>query len=251
MAAWPEVDRRSCREWRESPAPGGAIWIFASAAIVQHTSDADEHLIEVPRVSRSGSSPTQPSSEVGTELSAPKSDALMRDHHATLGQDQLDVTQTEAEDVIPLHRVTDDLGRQPMPRVGGRLWRHSVNLARLPSKRQSRLTCNAFSPDSAAIATRALKSALCCFLFTPTSRLSGPGQPTAYPAVQKTGPPQTKAGLVGWPVRDLVLLPRDVVAAIPVSPDRASIRGWKRAPFPIPTGFQAPMSRSIHHAGAE
>src|SRR6201993_1883481 len=29
-----------------------------------------------------------------------------------------------------------------------------------------------FSPDSAAIATRALKSALCCFLFTPTSHAS-------------------------------------------------------------------------------
>src|SRR6266436_179902 len=29
-----------------------------------------------------------------------------------------------------------------------------------------------FSPESAAIATRALKAALCCFLFTPTSHAS-------------------------------------------------------------------------------
>jgi hypothetical protein len=33
-------------------------------------------------------------------------------------------------------------------------------------------SASVFSPDSAAIATRALKSALCCFLFTPTSHAS-------------------------------------------------------------------------------
>ena len=44
-----------------------------------------------------------------------------------------------------------------------------------------------FSPDSAAIATRALKSALCCFLFTLTSHASLDRQSSAYPTVQKTG----------------------------------------------------------------
>src|SRR5947209_15593065 len=44
-----------------------------------------------------------------------------------------------------------------------------------------------FSPDSAAIAARALNSALCCFLFTPTSHVLWTGQPLAYPAVQKSG----------------------------------------------------------------
>src|SRR5271154_1408926 len=44
-----------------------------------------------------------------------------------------------------------------------------------------------FSPDSAAIATRALKSALCCFLFTPTFMPRWTGQTLAYPTVQKTG----------------------------------------------------------------
>src|SRR5215471_12524033 len=44
-----------------------------------------------------------------------------------------------------------------------------------------------FSPDSDAIATRALNSALCCFLFTPTSHVLWTGQPLAYPAVQKSG----------------------------------------------------------------
>src|SRR6185437_11398770 len=44
-----------------------------------------------------------------------------------------------------------------------------------------------FSPESDAIATRALNSALCCFLFTPTSHVLWTGQPLAYPAVQKSG----------------------------------------------------------------
>src|SRR6202007_1188978 len=44
-----------------------------------------------------------------------------------------------------------------------------------------------FSPDSDAIATRALNSALCCFLFMPTSHVLWTGQPLAYPAVQKSG----------------------------------------------------------------
>jgi len=32
-----------------------------------------------------------------------------------------------------------------------------------------------------------LNSALCCFLFTPTSHVLWTGQPLAYPAVQKSG----------------------------------------------------------------
>src|SRR5215813_748444 len=43
------------------------------------------------------------------------------------------------------------------------------------------------SPDSDAMATRALNSALCCFLFTPTSHVLWTGQLLAYPAVQKSG----------------------------------------------------------------
>src|SRR5438105_10459510 len=44
-----------------------------------------------------------------------------------------------------------------------------------------------FSPDSDAIATRALNSALCCFLFMPTSHAPLDRSALAYPAVQKSG----------------------------------------------------------------
>jgi hypothetical protein len=80
---------------------------------MQHTADADEHFIQVPRVPRQRSS----SGKVGTELPAPVSDAFMHGHDTAFSQDQLDVAQTEAEDVIQPHGVTDDLSREAMPGI--------------------------------------------------------------------------------------------------------------------------------------
>ncbi len=55
----------------------------------------------------------------------------MGDHHAAFGQDQLDVAQAEAENVIQPHGMADDLGRKPMAAIEGRLCRHPISLARL------------------------------------------------------------------------------------------------------------------------
>ena len=64
----------------------------------------------------------------------------MGHHDAALGQDQLDVTQAQAEDVIQPHGVADDLGRKPVPGIGGGFECHAVSLARPSSQRQPRLT---------------------------------------------------------------------------------------------------------------
>jgi len=45
---------------------------------------------------------------------APMPNAFMGHHDATFRQDQLDITQAEAEDVIQPDRVADDLGRKPV-----------------------------------------------------------------------------------------------------------------------------------------
>ena len=100
--------------------------------IVQHTSDADEHLVQVPRVARLRSASAQPPGEVGTELKAPMPNAFMGHHDATFRQDQLDITQAEAEDVIQPDRVADDLGRKPVSWIRGGFRCHSVSLAYLP-----------------------------------------------------------------------------------------------------------------------
>jgi len=43
----------------------------------------------------------------------------MGHHDAAFGQDQLNVTQAQAEGVIPPHGVVDDLGRKPVPGIEG------------------------------------------------------------------------------------------------------------------------------------
>src|SRR5579872_6095061 len=108
---------------------------------MQHAPDADEHLIQVPGVPWAGSSPTEASGELGAEFVAPVPDALVSDHHAALGQDQLDVAQTEAEDVIQPHGVADDFSGKAVATVRGGFRCHPMSLARLPSERQSRVTC--------------------------------------------------------------------------------------------------------------
>jgi hypothetical protein len=50
-------------------------------------------------------------------------------------------------------------------------------------------SADVFSPDSDAIATRALNSALCCFLFMPMSHVLWTGQSLAYPASRNSEPP--------------------------------------------------------------
>lgn len=74
---------------------------------MQRALDADEYLVEVPGIPRVGSPPTQPLGELSTELMAPVPDALASDHHAAFGQDQLDITQTEADHMIEPHRVAE------------------------------------------------------------------------------------------------------------------------------------------------
>ena len=52
---------------------------------------------------------------------APVADTLAGDQDATLGQDELDVAQTEAEHVIQPTGVADDLTRKAMTAIQGRL----------------------------------------------------------------------------------------------------------------------------------
>ncbi len=88
-----------------------AVLIHRTPQIMQHAIDADEHLIEVPRVSRPGSPAAQPPGKISPELPTPVSDALVSDDNPALGQDKLDIAQTEAEYVIQPDRVADDLSR--------------------------------------------------------------------------------------------------------------------------------------------
>ena len=62
---------------------------------------------------------------------------LIGDDNTTLSQEQLDIPQTEAKDVIQPDSVADDLGREPMTtvQVGRRL--HAASLTRLQAAGQA------------------------------------------------------------------------------------------------------------------
>jgi hypothetical protein len=55
-----------------------------------------QRLIQMPAVPGSWPSPAPSFGKLGAELFAPVPDALMADHHAAFGQDQLDIPQAEA-----------------------------------------------------------------------------------------------------------------------------------------------------------
>jgi len=69
-----------------------AVLVHRTPQIMQRATDADEHFVEMPGVSRLRPSPAKPSGEVGTELQAPVPNALVRYQDAAFGQDKLNIT---------------------------------------------------------------------------------------------------------------------------------------------------------------
>jgi hypothetical protein len=67
-------------------------------------------------------------------------DAFVRDGYAAFGQDQLDVTQTEAEHMIQPHGMTDDLGWKAMATIRPALGCHPASFACLASRHQPGLS---------------------------------------------------------------------------------------------------------------
>ena len=57
----------------------------------------------------------------------------MGHHNAAFGQDQLDVTQAQAEDVIQPHGMADDLNRKPVPVIGDEFGMLSASPGQRPS----------------------------------------------------------------------------------------------------------------------
>ena len=100
----------------------------------------NEHLVQVPLVTRPGPPPAQFVGEARTELQTPSADILVRNNPTALGKDQLDIPKAQAEDVLESDRVADDLSRKAMPivRVRGRV--HPTILAQTAPARQSGLT---------------------------------------------------------------------------------------------------------------
>ena len=105
------------------------VLVHCAPEVMQLAINLQEHLIKVPGVARLRPALTELAGEVGAELEAPLTDALMADDNAPLGQDKLHLAQAQAEHVVQPDGVADDLGWEAVARVGGGLGRH---LAILP-----------------------------------------------------------------------------------------------------------------------
>ena len=117
--------------WLNQDVEHNAVLIHGTPKIVLHALDPDEHLVHVPLVSRPWSAASQAARECLAELLAPLTNGLIRDNDATFSQQQLNISQAEAEHVIQPDRVADDLGRKAVAvvRIGGGL--HADRLAGL------------------------------------------------------------------------------------------------------------------------
>jgi hypothetical protein len=108
-----------------------AMLIDGTPEIVLHPLDPDEHFIHVPLVPRAWPAAAQAIGKSLAEFPAPSPNRLVGDHDAPFGQQQLNVTQAEAEHVIQPHSMADDLGREAMAVVRIGWWLHAATLVRL------------------------------------------------------------------------------------------------------------------------
>src|SRR5262249_23551306 len=93
--------------------------------IVLVAADPDEHLVHVPLVSGLWSASLQRIGEDPAKAQAPLADALIADDDPTRRQDQLNISQAQAEAVIEPDRMLDDRGREPEATIRVRRYRHA------------------------------------------------------------------------------------------------------------------------------
>ena len=130
-----------------------AVLVDGAPEVVLNTLDPDEHLVEVPLVPRPWSAATNATGKTLAEFPTPAAHRLVGDGNAPLGQEQLNMPQTEAEHVIQPHSMADKLGGKAMAivRVGRRF--HIASLVRPQRDRQTRLPMGWTPPDGIDVPT--------------------------------------------------------------------------------------------------
>ena len=89
-----------------------SVLVDRAPKIVLLAADPDEHLVHVPLVAGLWPAPLQRIGEDPAEAQAPLADALVADDDPTRRQDQLNISQAQAEAVIEPDRMLDDRGRE-------------------------------------------------------------------------------------------------------------------------------------------
>ena len=131
--------RSGIPSWLNEDVEHDTVLIHGTPQIVLHTLDPDEHLIEVPLVTGPRTAAAQAAGKTLAEFLAPTPNGLIGDGDTTLGQQELNISKTEAEHVIQPDSMADELGGKSMAVVGVGRRLHTASLAGLQPVGQSRL----------------------------------------------------------------------------------------------------------------
>ncbi len=85
--------------------------------------DLQQHLIQVPFITRVCAPAAQSRSTAWAELCAPRTDRLVGDRHSPFGQELLDIAQAQVEAELEPNGMADDLGRVAITSVRRQLGR--------------------------------------------------------------------------------------------------------------------------------
>ena len=112
------------------------VLVDRAPQILSATLDRDEHLVERPGVSHPTAAAPQPPRVDRTEPLAPLPNRLVGDRHASLREETFDIAEAEAEPMVEPDRVADDVGRESISVIAGRLAPHRLTLPLVASTRQ-------------------------------------------------------------------------------------------------------------------
>jgi hypothetical protein len=87
-----------------------AFLIHCAPKIVLYTLDPDEHLVQMPLISKPWPSVAQAVDKALAKFLAPAPHRLIGDDNTTFGEEQLDISQAEAEHMVQPNSMTEDLG---------------------------------------------------------------------------------------------------------------------------------------------
>ena len=98
-----------------------AVLVDGAPKILQLALDLQEHFIEMPPVTKSATTGTNPLGVHPPELQTPLADALIADREATLGHHFFDVSVAERKSKIKPSAMTDDHSGKTVAAIGWRV----------------------------------------------------------------------------------------------------------------------------------
>ena len=93
------------------------VLIHRSPQITTLPSDREEELVNVPDVPQSSLLSSQRAGIVRAKLAALSPDGFVGDENTSLGEQVLDITETEREPMVQKNGVADDLGREAVTAI--------------------------------------------------------------------------------------------------------------------------------------